>query len=457
MFHGSPLAVLGLALAIPPQEPAEPARHAALERVAVIATSAPGAEMVSVQASSRLLALTHSRDGLVELFDLARPGRPRSLRTVDLELADGEELTSVALPPEGDFFLAAIKAAEPRAPGRVVACSLAEGRRRAQLECGPGPDCVAIDPSGRYALVANEGEGFELEDGRPRSAPGSLTRIELAGLERSRVLQIALDEPSGLDDATGRFLERQVEGRTQRISFTSTAEFLEPEAIAFDPSGERAFVTLQEANAVALVDVGAGVVKAVFPLGTCEHPADLLEDGGFQETGILRGRREPDGIAVTPDGRFFVTADEGDTAPKTEETPEAVPAPGGRSVSVFDASTGALVGDTGPALDRAVAAAGLYPDKRSGEKGSEPEMVLALELRGRPHAAVTLERAGALALIDLSDPGKPAVVALAPVGDDPLDDAPEGLAHYRDPETGHDYLYSANEGTGTLGVLRVSP
>jgi hypothetical protein len=44
---------------------------------------------------------------------------------------------------------------------------------------------------------------------------------------------------------------------------------------------------------------------------------------------------------------------------------------------------------------------------------------------------------------------------LAKTGEQHLEDAPEGLAHYRYPATQTDYLYVANEGTGTLGVLRV--
>jgi hypothetical protein len=82
-------------------------------------------------------------------------------------------------------------------------------------------------------------------------------------------------------------------------------------------------------------------------------------------------------------------------------------------------------------------------------------MVLVLERAGRTLAAVTLERAGALALVDLSDPRHPTVLAVRPSGAAPPRDEPEGLAHFRDPATQADYLYVANEGTGTLGVLRI--
>jgi hypothetical protein len=430
-----------------------------LERVAVIATAAPGAEIVSVQAGTRRAALTHSQAGAVELYDLADPARPRSLGTIALELAEGEELTSVALPPQGDYFLSAVKAAGPLDPGRVVAHALAGGKRLASFPCGVGPDCVAIDAAGRFALVANEAEGFESVDGEPTSAAGSVTRIELAAeLERSSVLTIDLadlGERPELDDPAGRFIERSIAGRKRLLPLGRSAAFLEPEVVTFAPHGRRAYVSLQESNAVLVLDVERASVLQLWSLGTSTHPADLLENGAFAETGPLLARREPDGIALTPDGRYLVSADEGDTFPKAKETPQGVPAGGARSVSVFDAATGTLVGDTGPELDRTAAAAGLYPDKRSGEKGCEPEMVVCFELDGRAHAAVTLERAGALALIDLGDPSRPRVLSVCALGDDPPADEPEGLAHLHDAEHDTHYLYAANEGTGTLGVLAI--
>jgi hypothetical protein len=81
-------------------------------------------------------------------------------------------------------------------------------------------------------------------------------------------------------------------------------------------------------------------------------------------------------------------------------------------------------------------------------------MVVVLDLGGTLYAAVTLERVGAVALIDLSKPETPTLVALSQAGDNPWKDEPEGLAHFRDP-SGGDYLYVANEGKSTLGVLRV--
>lgn len=427
-----------------------------LEFLAALPTAAPGAEIVSVQASTRRAVLTHSGSGQLELFDLADPARPRSVGVLTLGLAQGEEMTSVALPPSGDFALTAVKAKGERAPGRLLAVSLADGKILASFPCGVGPDSVAISGDGKHALVANEAEEFDDDDGGDESsAPGSLTHVRLAAeLAASKVTQIpftkALDVPTD-----GRELEREIDDVEEDIPLGTSPAFIEPEVVLFVDEG-RALVTLQENNAVAYVDLVNDRIVRTLGLGNTTHAADLVDDKGYGEKGQLVARREPDGIALVPGGKYFVTADEGDTGPNVEKTAPGKPAGGGRTLSVFEIESGKLVGDTGPALDRSAAENGLYPDKRSGKKGSEPEMVVCLELGGRPYAAVTLERAGALALVDLTDPAHPAVVAIAATGSDLLKDEPEGLALFRDPSGLADYFYVANEGTGTLGVLRVS-
>jgi len=426
-----------------------------LEHVATIPASAPGSEIISIQAATRRAAVTHGRTGQIELFDLSDPAKPRTVKLFDLVLEKGEDITSVALPPSGDWFLVVVKAGKKLGTGRALLHSLADGSRLASFPCGVGPDSVKISADGKQALVANEAEGFDSVAKRLVSAPGSLTHIRFAEeLARSQVTQIAFERAaSGSTDE--RLLERDIDDEAREIPLENGPEYLEPEVAIFLPDGLRALVSLQENNQVAYVDLAADKVDHLLALGNVSHPADLVNDGRFQETGTLLARREPDGLALTPDGRFFLTADEGQTVPNVEKTPPGKPAAGGRTLSVFDLATGKLAGDTGPQLDRMAAQAGLYPDKRSSKKGCEPEMVLTFERAGTPYAALTLERAGALALVDLRDPSKPTVIAVVACGGDPLKDEPEGLAHFRDPASQADYLYVANEGSGTLGVLRV--
>jgi len=428
-----------------------------LERVTVVPTAAPKTEIVSIQAATARAVVTHAdaKGKQLELFDLADPGKPRSVRTYGLALADGEELTSVAFHPSADWFVAVVRSNGVFEPGRALVLAASDGKELARFACGVAPDSVAVAPDGKRLLIADEAEEFDGKGSARLSAPGSVTLIELADeLARSKVTSIPLEKGTALP-TDGRTIERDIDDKPDDIDLLDDPAYYEPELVAFLPDGLRALVTLQENNAIAYLSLDPPRVERLLPLGNTSHPADLKNDGRFAETGTLLGRREPDGIALTPDGRYFVTADEGDTDPNVEKTPAGKPVGGGRTLSVFEVASGALVGDTGPELDRAAAGARLYPDARSTKKGCEPEMVVVFERAGRTLAAVTLERAGALALVDLADPAHPAVLALQPSGAKPADDEPEGLAHYRDPATQADFLYVANEGTGTLGVLRV--
>src|SRR5262245_4035091 len=232
--------MIALLLLVCPQEQATAERAPTLELVSVATTAAPGAEIVSVQASTKRAVLTHSQAGKIELFDLSDPAAPRSLRVFDLGIAKGEEITSVALPPEGDWFLAAVKADPQLAPGRALACSLADGKRLATFPCGVGPDCVAISPSGKRALIANEAEGFDTVEKRLVTARGGLTLIDFASdLASSKVTLLVLDRAAGAP-TDGRTIERKVDGELRDLELLDAPEYLEPEVVVFLPGETRA-------------------------------------------------------------------------------------------------------------------------------------------------------------------------------------------------------------------------
>lgn len=426
----------------------------------VVTVGGKGSETVGIQASTGRLAVSNSNEGSVEVYDLSRPERPALLAVHPLGLARGEEVTCVALHPRLDLFVTAIRAADPLRPGRLQAHSLSGGKLIGSAPVGIEPDSVYIDPTGRFALVANEAEAFEARAGGPRSAPGSLTWIRLAADGGfARVEELALPDASGIEGFTrpedGRTIERTVGSERLQIPLADASPaLLEPEVVAFAPDGTRAVVTLQENNGVVLVDTTAPAVLGLWGLGKTRHLADLADDGQVRIDRLFEALREPDGVAFTPDGRYFVTADEGDTDPKASDLAPGLPGGGGRTLSVFDAHSGAFVGDTGAALDLGSAAIGAYPDDRSDNRGSEPEMVVCFFEAGRSFALVTLERADALALVDLADPARPLVCGVARTeGEGPH--APEGLAHYRDP-SGRHFAYTANEESGRLGVFEVS-
>lgn len=166
----------------------------------------------------------------------------------------------------------------------------------------------------------------------------------------------------------------------------------------------------------------------------------------------MTGLREPDGIATAVNGRYFVTADEGDSDTDSSQVLKDQPSSGGRSVSVFDAETGDFVGDTGNQLDAMAFTNHVYPDRRSNKKGSEPEMLVAFDMDGITWIAVAMERAAAVELISLADPAHPKVVSLGKIAGDE-DKSPEGIAHYE--VAGEHYLLTANEMNGTVECFKI--
>lgn len=463
-----------------------------------------GTEVVSVQQGTARALLTDSVRGTVLVLSLADPARPTMTAELDLALAAGEELTSVAFHPTEDWFVAAVRAADPFAPGRLEVRDGTAGTTLATVPIGVWPDAVALSPDGVYAVVACEAEGriYDKANRTVRNAPGSIAVVDLTdGPSSPTVRVLPLTDQTGTpgfvqadhrrdidrkvdidgdgriadeidwngdgritdhDFELGQFDGRAIEGNEEdgeeiTVPLTAnTPDQLEPEGVAFGPDGRTAFVTLQENNGLAIVDVQAGRVTGYVGLGITSHPADTQKDGQVRFDDTLVALREPDGIALTASGLYLVTADEGDTGPKAAKVKGGRPAGGGRTVSVFRVDDGSFVGDTGNGLDVAAHELGLYPDKRSGHKGSEPEMVVAFDLGGVDHAAVTLERAGVVALISLADPTAPRVVAAAPCadGEASFESKPEGFAKFVAPD-GSLYLLCANEGDGTVSVFVV--
>jgi DNA-binding beta-propeller fold protein YncE len=479
-----------------------------------------GTEVISVQGENARAALTNSATGTITILDLSEPAAPTAALVVDLGLASGEGATSVAFHPDEDYFLVAIEIEGTTANGRIEIRDADDGGLLKVLPAGSEPDAVVIDRHGRYAVVSNEAESFSFDPVTEQfdSPDGSVTIVDLRqGPDDATATLVPLADATGIagfvnasDPARPsdeRFLERGVdlngdgvidedpvdinrdgdtddtfvvgyidgvpvkadEGDGELVLIPlldNSPRFLEPELAAFSRDGRYAFVVLQENNGVAVIDVAAAELLGYYGLGTTTHAADIWDDGhvAFVKD-ALYALREPDGIAVTPDGQFFVTADEGDTDPKASKTDmPAFPTAGGRTVSVFDARTGALLGDTGNQFDWAAAHdidgirfPGVYPDGRSDSKGSEPENLVTFQYDGNTYAAVGLERADSVALVSLADPANPTVVNVAPVnpGTELGSQAPEGIGYLE--SDGSVFVYAANEKSGVVSVFQVTP
>ncbi|MDO9048285.1 MAG: hypothetical protein Q7U66_11195 [Methylobacter sp.] len=458
-----------------------------------------GTEIVSVQQSTLRAVLSNFETGEADVLDVGQPQRLHRKARFNLKLSKGEELTSVAFHPTLDMFAAVIDAGNR--PGRLEIRSATTGVLIDRIVVGFGPDAVVFSEDGKLAMIANEGEDFLFEPSSKQffTPEGSISIVRMSKsghIVSHKNLELAnmANYEGFVISKGGRFMEREIDwngdgiiskdmdfdgnGKIEKkkvllgyfegqdVSGTETKgeqkilipikthspALLEPEYIAISPDAKKAYVTLQEDDAVAVVDLISEQVISYYGLGITQHKVDAHYDGWVKFEQSMTGLREPDGITTVANGRYFVTADEGDTDSDTSTPSSGQPTSGGRSVSVFDAATGTLLGDTGNQLDEIAFANQVYPERRSTKKGSEPEMLVALDLDGLPYIAVGMERAGSVALISLADPFHPKVVALGKIGGDE-DKSPEGIAHFV--VDGEHYLLTANEMSGTVECFKI--
>jgi hypothetical protein len=458
-----------------------------------------GTEIISVQQSTLRAVLSNFESGEVDLLDVSRPQHLQRKARFALDLCKGEELTSVAFHPSLDLFAAVIDAGNK--PGRLEIRSASTGVLIDRLIVGFGPDAVVFSTDGSLAMIANEGEDFLFEPSTKQffTPEGSISIVRLnqtGHIIHHKNLELAnmtLHEGFVVTQA-GRFMEREIDWNgdgiiSKKMDFngngkienkkvslglfegheifgaetagekkilipikTHSPALLEPEYIAISPDAKKAYVTLQEDDAVAVIDLVNEQAINYYGLGTTRHKTDARYEGWVKFDQSITGLREPDGIAMIANGRYFATADEGDTDADSSISTDGQPLSGGRSVSVFDAATGTLLGDTGNQLDEFAFANKVYPEQRSSKKGSEPEMLVSFDLDGIPFVAVGMERAGAVELISLADPFHPEVIALGKIPGDE-NKSPEGIAHFV--VNDEHYLLTANEMDGTVDCFKI--
>lgn len=391
----------------------------------------------------------------------------------------------------------------PGSPGTVALYALDAGGAgaalRATIPVGVVPDMAVFTPDGARLLVAIEGEPT---DDYALDPPGGVAIIDVASATLTGTAGFG-----GFDTAALRAAGVRLTGPAG----TTAATDLEPEYIAVASDGTRAFVSLQENNALGVLDLTATppAFAAVLPFGLKDHsvPGQGLDasdrDGGVNvATRPVQGLYMPDAIATFErDGRrYVVTANEGDTRdrgtyqdsaragtltldaaafpdaaalqadaalgrllvstrdgdPDGDGAYEALVSFGARSLSIFEVTPGGLVRtyDSGDLIERTLAAEApaLLPDSRSDDKGPEPEQVTLGTVDGQLYAFLGLERSNANMAFRIDAPDR---VTYAGTIATPGDAAPEVSAFGA--IGGAPALFVANEGSGTTRAYALSP
>ena len=286
------------------------------------------AEIVAHYAAAQRLLVVSAAAGTVEVLDVADADDPVKLFdlvTAGVALADGSVIpegavaNSVAVRADG-LTVVAVEAPDKTDPGWLAFFDAAgEGTALGAVRVGSQPDMVTLTADGDRAVVANEAEPAEDYSVDPEGS------VSVVGLPDMVAAPTQADvRTAGFHAYEGKRLPRGVRvygGREDAgtgIPAYPVSENLEPEYITV--AGRFAYVTVQEANAIAKVDLRSARVVDLTALGTVARtrvPLDASdEDGAIAlRTWPVRSFRLPDAIdSFVVGGRtYLVTANEGDT------------------------------------------------------------------------------------------------------------------------------------------------
>ena len=287
------------------------------------ATGVGGAEIPAFDPASKR-AFSASNAG-IQVIDLTNPAVPVRLAPIDpTVLGLTTKDVSHVVVKNGVLAVSLIATPDKTLPGTVAFFAPATGALLGSVTVGAVPDQLIFTPDGTKVLVANEGE-MTAPVVAPAPAPadpdpvGSVSIIDVSGgFASPPVVTAGFAAFDGQESALRAAGVRVFPGR-------AASRDLEPEYIAISPDGLRAMVTLQEANAIATLDIATATITAVTPLGLKNFArvtgdfSDRDGSGNGQAIELKSGLPAfgmfmPDAIAAYQTGgaTYYVTANEGD-------------------------------------------------------------------------------------------------------------------------------------------------
>ena len=439
----------------------EPEREPELRLLGSYATNIfddSAAEIVAHDSTGQRLFVVNGADEAIDILDISAPATPAKTGSLSLATVatDAGGPNSVAI--HGDLLAVALANDDKQANGYVALYTLSDLKLARLFNAGALPDMVTFSPDGNWLLAANEGEPDGSND-----PEGSVTVIDLRnGITAATTATAGFtsfnSQLSALT-AAGVRIYGPDEGNAPTV-----AKDLEPEYIAVNADSTRAWVSLQENNAIAIVDIATATVESIKPLGFKDHSAAGNEfDASDRDDAIsiqswpTLGMYQPDSIAWYQAGGadYIVTANEGDARGFEEQRindleldatafPNAAALQandqlgrleitnmlgdtdgdgdfdrlysyGARSFSIFRADDLSLVYDSGSDFETITAER--IPnafnssndsnddfDSRSDAKGPEPEALAIGNIDGRNYAFIGLERVGGIMVYDITSP-----------------------------------------------------
>lgn len=446
---------------------------------------AGAAEITAFHAPSKRIFVVNGAANRIEVLDganiksqaLSDPLTASNLTSQPLTLpatatvrnsADQDETVTLgfanSISIQGQLLAVAVENKNRTEAGVALIYDLSQGAPllKQAIRVGAQPDMLTFSSDGKWLLVANEGEPASDYSADPEGSVSLISLTNAVAATQARTVSF-----SALNGDKASLAAKGV--KFAGPASTTVAQDLEPEYIAFSPDLKKAWVVLQENNAVAVVDLAAAKLDKILPLGfkdysLAKNSLDVSNKDGvnMQTVPGLFGMYQPDTLQSYgwQGGAFYVSANEGDardwagfseqkrvsalkrSAALSARQPynadvlgrlnvttalglnasgeyDALYAYGARSFSIWD-QNGQQVFDSGNDLERI--AAGVHGDKfnsnhltvegdnRSDDKGPEPEALALGQINGRTYAFVGTERMSGIYVYDISNPYAPQFV-----------------------------------------------
>lgn len=266
-------------------------------------------EVVAYDPISKRAYLSSGVQRRFDMVSLANPSSPVTLGSVSMQPYGG--ITSLAVKP-GLLAVASPDSIEQN-PGRVIFFDTL-GNYKGQVTVGALPDMITFTHDGKYLLTANEGQPNTTFSVDPEGSV-SIIDVQDTNYVQSDVTTLNF---TGFNALSASLM---ASGVRKGSTIGTLSQNLEPEYITVSSDNAKAWVTLQENNSIAHLDLVNKIVTNITPMGmknhqTAQNGFDASDNNGvvLMTNWPVRSFYMPDALAQFTVGTttYLVTANEGD-------------------------------------------------------------------------------------------------------------------------------------------------
>lgn len=268
-------------------------------------------EIVVHDPASQRLFTTSAISGFLDIVNFSNPTAPTLVKSIDMNPYGG--ITSVAV--KNGIVAVASPNVDEALEGSVVFFDT-DGTFLKQVTVGALPDMIVFSPDGTKVLTANEGQPNVAYTTDPE---GSVSVINISGgipaLTQANVSTLLFTQYNA-QEAT------LIASGIRKVKSTSTlSQDFEPEYISISPDSQKAWISLQENNAVVELNLTNNTYTDIWALGTKDmNVAGNGFDISDNNTEVLianwpvKAYYNPDAIAnfSIAGTNYLITANEGD-------------------------------------------------------------------------------------------------------------------------------------------------